>query len=508
MASDQPVCVVEYNVYKYERVSETLPTGKTEKVLRQTELVSTVDILDVERVTVTQNMGSGADDFSIELNNEGGQYTDRFLPFQEIVVYIGFPNDINNIKKGELAKVIVGLIDDAEPTYSKSNGSKLMLNGRNYAALLLDNKVTDNFKKMTATQIVETLVKKYGLGLDATISKTKVVYNKTIRTNNPNALQAMVGKPGMDANFEQTPEIKSAIDLFNPRAATAPGPDDSVFKNKSAWEVIEALAYMEASVDPESENRELISYFDGKVFYFGPRRNVETDPTKMFQLTVGENVEAYTFRMSSQFIHTRIRMVTRKMKNFQVQKEPYVVLIPDDLKAPSDLSESELSTFLAFQGVYGIREMSILDRDQQWGGDIKKLKRVGIAKLKEFTRLAFTGDIKFVYVTANGNSAISLLNKDRAVFINGIPAVDGLPNAEFDEAQSERFNGIFYIEKCVHNFTKGEGYKVNLSVSSRKPERSRALSNLTITPSNIVTRKTTTTQVEDPYDKDESLLKD
>lgn len=506
MPQNNPTCVVEYNVYLYERVDELLPTGKTEKVLRQTKLISSVDILDVEHVVITQNNGAGADDFSVILNNEGGLYTDRFLPRQEIVIYLGFPTDPNNIKKSELTAVIVGLIDDAEPSYSKSDGAKMTVNGRNYAALLLDNKVTDVFKKMTATQIALTLVKKYGLGIQADIAVTKKVYNKTIRTNNPNALAAMANKT--QAKVALPEQVQSAIDRFNPHAATEGGPDDYVFKNKTAWEAIENLAYMEAALDPESENRELVAYFDGKKFYFGPRRNVETDQSKVFQLTVGENVESYSFRISSQFIRTRVRLITRKMKNGMVQKEPYIVLVPDDLKVPSDISQSELDVFFAFQDLYGITEVTLQDREQQWATGISKVKRVGIAKLKEFTRLAFTGEVKFVFMAGYGNSAISLLNKDRAVSINGIGAVDGLPTAQFDEPQSQRYNGIFYVEKCVHSFSKNDGYRVALNLSSRKPERTRALSNLTFTPSDLVAKKTKTGVVNDPYSESEQLIQD
>lgn len=505
MPSQDPVCLVEYNVYQYDQVPVLLPTGKTEKCLRQTKQISSITILDVAHLVVTENIGSGSDDFSIVLNNKGGKYTDRFIPFQEIAVYLGFPTDPNNIVKEDLAQVIVGLIDDAEPSYDKHAGSQITINGRNYASVLLDNKVTEVFKKMTATKMVETLVLKYGLGFSANIVQTQLRYNKTIRSGSPSGLAAMSGR--VNANLELPSQVQGAIQFLNPRSATEGGIDDYVFKNKTAWEAIESLAYMEATVDPEAENRELIAYFDGKSFYFGPRRNVEDDPTKMFQLSVSENVENYRFRMSSQFIHTRIRLVTRQVKNGVMQKAPYIVLVPDDLKAPTDLAQSELDTFVAFQKTYGIRELTMQDRDQQWGGNIKKIKRVGIAKLKEFTRLAFTGEVKFTFLAGFGNAAISLLHKDRAVYISGIPAEGGVLGTQFAEPQSERYNGVFYIEKCIHSFSKNDGYQVSMHVSSRKPEKTKSLSNLTFTPSNLIVNKVDTAN-DSPYDEPESLLRD
>jgi hypothetical protein len=183
------------------------------------------------------------------------------------------------------------------------------------------------------------------------------------------------------------------------------------------------------------------------------------------------------------------------------------VSIPEDLVVPTDCSQQDKDAFLAAQRIYGIRELVLHDRDMQWATGIGKVKRVGLAKLKEFTRMAFTGEIKFVYLGNLGNAAIGLLNKDRAVSITGVPAADGLPTNNPGGPQSQRFNSIWYIEKCVHRYTKNAGYRVSLSVSSRKPERIKSLSNLTVTTLGIPV-KAVQAAGDNEYDDAEPSLRD
>ncbi len=471
---DQFAAVVEFNQFEYALQPVLLHSGKTVQALRQTKLKSSMQILDWTSLSVDMNMGEGADSFSVELNNDDGKYTDVFVPFQEIVIYVGFPVVPGRIVKEELTPLLYGLIDSSEPMFDESNGHRIVVDGRNYAAVLLDNKLTENYDKMTSTNIVKDIIAKYGLGLEAQIAVTSKKYGKTINTSNSAAAKM---KNKLSANVQITEQSQSVIDKFKGVANTSGGADNWLFKGKTAWEAIEYLAFLENDNDSDN-NREIVTYFDGKTFYFGPRRNVEDDPKQLIQLNVGENVKKYRFKQSTEFLKTRVILRSMKQKNGVTTKEAVTVTIPDDLRVGTDISAEEMQGFQALQKLYGVREIIIQDRDKAWGGSLDKLKKVGIAKLKQFTRLAYSGNVDFVFLSDLDNTKINLLRKDMAVAISGIPAQTGTQVPPFTKPQSKLLNAIFYIERAHHTIDDG-GWQVGLEVSSRKPQRQKQLSNLT-----------------------------
>ena len=64
----------------------------------------------------------------------------------------------NNIVKEELPLVMVGLIEDASPSYTKGEGWHIVVTGRNYASLLLDAKLTDTYHNMSSSAIVKDII--------------------------------------------------------------------------------------------------------------------------------------------------------------------------------------------------------------------------------------------------------------------------------------------------------------------------------------------------------------
>jgi len=486
-----PVAVITYNTYTYS-LQDVLLTGskKTVQALRQSQRVSTQDLYDVSSVKVTQAMGQGADDFTLEFSNYLGKYTDFFTPFQEIEIRIGFPTDPNNIIKEELPLLMVGLIEDAEPTYTKGEGWKIAVTGRNYASLLLDAKLTDQYKGLSASSIVQDIIDEYGLGLAANISAstTQHKYEKTIRTA-PKAASAMQGR--VQANLQVSVADSAIINKTktDPVVQTVRYADDWLFRGSTAWSAIEHLAYLEATNDPEYDGREFVTYYDGKTFHFGPRMNANQDPSTMVQIVIGENVEHYKFRISTTYLHTRVKITTRLKKNGQITKGIATVTAPDNLVVGVDLTQQEMDGFTNAQSLFGIREIVLKDRDKVLGTDVTKMKWLAKAKLKEYSRLVYTGDMAIVFTADLGNDAIEKMTKDRGIVIYGVEAVGGSTVTGFDQPQSRRYNGIFYIEKAGHSFNKANGYRIDMSLSSRSPEMAKALGETTISSQNTVIKK-------------------
>ena len=483
----RPTAIIEYNVYNRETRSVVLPSGETvEALVQETMPRSSTDILDWTSIKVSQSLGLAADSFEISLNNDDGKYMDTFLPFQEIVIYVGFPPPGKEVvEKSDLHKLFVGLIDDALPAFDKSAGWSLSVTGRNYAAPLLDGKVTRLYHSKTASQIVRDLAIEFGVALSSEVAVTGKKFNKTIITT-PSVFQILAAKrTGEDVKVD--PLINDAIQTFNGSAQTVGGPDDYLYLNKSPWDVIETLAYKE--VDELGPNRrDFVAYVggpDGKKLYFGPRNHAEQDASKLIQLTVGENLTEWNGAFSIQDLKTVVKVVSREGTASGVGlNRRLVIKVPDDLTAGDVaaglLTQEELDGFNANKRLYGPREAVIQDRDKVFAFGEKKIKEVGIAKLREFARLTFTADTTFTFLDQLDNTKIGQLVKDTSVIIQGIPCPTGDAVAGFEKLQSRRFNGVYYIEDAVHTIEKSSGYKVNLSVTSRKPQRKKALENTSV----------------------------
>ena len=493
----KPVCVVTYNTYTYSLQPITLTgSGRTMKngqpimALRQsTQKVSSTDLYDVASVKVQQDMGQGADSFTLEFSNFLGKYTDFFTPFQEIEIRVGFPVDPNSIVKEDLPLIMIGLIDDAQPTYTKGEGWKIEVTGRNYASLLLEAKLTDTYHNMSSSAIVQDIIDEYGLGLQANITQSTInkQYQKVIRTS-AQASNAMSGRVQAGANISVG--AAAVINKYANKVAETKGYiDDYLFRGHTAWSAIEKLAYYEGTNNPDFDGQEFVAYYTGKVFYFGPRMNIDTDPSMMVNIQVGASVEHYKFRISTDFLHTKVTLATRLKKNRQPTKKVDYVSAPDDLVLDVDATQQELDGFAAAQQMFGIREVVLRDRDKIMGVDPVKAKWIAKAKLKEYSRLVYTGDLSIVFTADLGNSNVSKMTKDRGVAIYGVEAVGGQTVMGQNSPQSRRYNGIFYIDKATHSYTKAGGYKIDLSVSSRTPEMTKAIGETTIDTQNQVIQK-------------------
>lgn len=481
--SSQPAVLVEFNQYQYDLVPIVLKSGKTVKALRQVKQISSQEILDFSQVHIDMKMGEGADDFEITLNNLDGKYTDVFVPFQEIVLWVGFPTVAGRIVKSELTPLIYGLIDDAKPKFSVDSGETITVNGRNYASLLLENKLTENYNKMKSSDIVSDIVNQYGLGLPVVITQTTKLRSKSIATTSK-ASAIMQGK--VSGDLKLSAETQNVFAKYGIGGGGKTGPNASLFKNKTAWEAIEYLSYLENGDSPDNL-REVVAYFEGKTFYFGPRRNIEDDPSQLVQLQVGVNIEDYEFKQSTQFLKTSVTIKSREIKNNIPTKKLLIVTVPDDLVAGVDIDATMLKSFQDKIKLYGPRNIIIQDRDRLLTGGKPKLKQVGIAKLMEFSRLTFTGHVDFVFTSDLDNNKIGLLHKDMAVSVSGIPAATGSKVPPFEKPQSRLLNAIFYIENASHTISNS-GYKVHLELSSRKPQMQKQISNATTGVSGVPVR--------------------
>jgi len=199
-------------------------------------------------------------------------------------------------------------------------------------------------------------------------------------------------------------------------------------------------------------------------------------------------------------LHTRVKIATRLKKGGVASKTIVYVTAPDDLIVGVDLTQQEMDGFQNSIKLFGNREIVLRDRDKILGSDPTKVRWVAKAKLKEYSRLVYTGNVAIVYTAKLGNASIQTMTKDRGVVISGVEDANGQQVTGQQSPQSRRYNGIFYIEEAKHNFTKADGYRITLSLSSRTPEMSKALSETQITTSQTVVpsaqSKVTATQVQ------------
>lgn len=90
-----------------------------------------------------------------------------------VEIYKGYPQNPASYTRSELTKFFTGQVDDVEPDLDQTN---LNLIGRDLTAKFIDNKTTNKFQNLTASQIVTQIAKKRGLTPIVTPTKTKVSY--------------------------------------------------------------------------------------------------------------------------------------------------------------------------------------------------------------------------------------------------------------------------------------------------------------------------------------------
>lgn len=130
-----------------------------------------IDFIRLEINTTTYFL---ADTFSATLPLSGqpaGIDEEYFAstPGMLIEIYLGFPPNPNAYTKEDLDRIIVAQVDEVDITL----GSNVVtLTGRDLTAKFIDNKTTQKYPNLTASQIIEKLAKKEGLS--AKVTQTSV----------------------------------------------------------------------------------------------------------------------------------------------------------------------------------------------------------------------------------------------------------------------------------------------------------------------------------------------
>lgn len=78
----------------------------------------------------------------------------------DVEIFAGFPSDPENYTETELQSLIYGLVDDV--TYDPVRGS-IDISGRDFTSVLVDNKTTEKWPNLTASEIAEQIAKAHDL---------------------------------------------------------------------------------------------------------------------------------------------------------------------------------------------------------------------------------------------------------------------------------------------------------------------------------------------------------
>lgn len=453
----RPRMVLTHNIYEIltEKVVDSTQPGGYLEVSKFGRLLSSEEVYDSTDWEVGNTLGLAADTYRITLPNFDGKYTSVFEPGEEIAVSVGYPTDPDNYTAADLTQIIIGRIDDVDFDMDKNGGELIIIEGRNYAAPFLDNRVSKKFENKTATQIVTALVNLYGFGVsaDITIPNDKK-FNKTIITRSGTS-SAVLSKFNANSLTNIPPSV------LNPAKATGAVRtgqiiDNVIGKNDTAWKVLQDLAL--ALADPKT-GLEYKVYVEGKKLYFGPRQdNLQPSET----LAYGITALSMKFRKTTQFLKTRIIM----RQYLQSKKKTYDIIIPDDL-GPDMISAAEKQKYLDLRKRYGVRDLLVKDLRKFIRGNTNLAKLTGLARLRESARLLYTGTIE-----APGNP---LITKEGTVKVLGVPDAQGVMTPEFPYKVSTILNATYYIEGTKHRYSKETGYTNEISVSTRRPDQVRKL---------------------------------
>lgn len=129
------------------------------------------DFLRAEINTTTYFL---ADTFSIELPISGqpGKLSEQYFSSESAMmleVFVGFPTNPDNFSNKDLDSIVLGQVDDVEINELER---KIILTGRDLTAKFIDNKTTQKYPNLTASQIVTLLAKKEGLTAEVTETST------------------------------------------------------------------------------------------------------------------------------------------------------------------------------------------------------------------------------------------------------------------------------------------------------------------------------------------------
>jgi hypothetical protein len=130
------------------------------------------------KIKVDEKTFYEADTFDIDLplnaqaNGFGLEYFSS-MPAMLIEVYAGFPPNLDNYSKADLTNILTGQVDDVTITL---DGTNINLIGRDLTAKFIDNKTTEKFQNMTASQIATLFAQRRGLTPIVTPTSTKAGY--------------------------------------------------------------------------------------------------------------------------------------------------------------------------------------------------------------------------------------------------------------------------------------------------------------------------------------------
>jgi len=138
---------------------------------------------------VTNNNHYQADTFRVELpiSGQDDSLTPHYWASTSpllIEIFAGFPNDPDNYSNTDLKSLILGEADEVEYDPERS---LIVLSGRNLVARFIDNKTTEGFDNLTASQIAQKLASRRNLKSFVITTSTKVgkfyAITQTLTTN-------------------------------------------------------------------------------------------------------------------------------------------------------------------------------------------------------------------------------------------------------------------------------------------------------------------------------------
>jgi len=125
---------------------------------------------------VVNNNHYQADTFRIELpiSEQDEALTPQFWATEApllVEIFAGFPNDPESYSNEDLKSLILGEVDELE---FNPQTALITLSGRNLAARFIDNKTTEGFDNLTASQVATKLAERRGLNAFVITTTTKV----------------------------------------------------------------------------------------------------------------------------------------------------------------------------------------------------------------------------------------------------------------------------------------------------------------------------------------------
>lgn len=179
------------------------------------------------RVRVDEKTFYEADTFQIDLplNGQEPGYGDAYFsdsPAMLVQVYAGIPLNPDNYTKTDLVNILTGQVDDINIS---DDGTNINIIGRDLTAKFIDNKTTEKFQNLTASDIAILLANRRGLTPVVTPTTTKVSYFYGIDFSRMTSLQSewdLLTFLAQESNFAVYVKDQSLI--FKPQPTESDNP--------------------------------------------------------------------------------------------------------------------------------------------------------------------------------------------------------------------------------------------------------------------------------------------